>query len=146
MIIEIVTLVITAILLIIGLIWARKTIKKNLAIKEQIPQEELDLFNEVERRWEESRKNGNTNPYKILFDTIREKRNSSTPRVEYTTTQGDNKGTGNRELQIEPIRREIIQDRNVESITGDKGGSGQLKPNSTKNFWARFRGNPNKSK
>ena len=136
-------LLIISLLIIVTKIVKRKLKKKRKfmeSIVNKIPQEILDEFNFAEKKLKGGMKDGITNyqansPNKILWEIARgrkiENQCSGIGATEQTTSS--------RELCSESNRRESIPSGTINSDDKDSRGIRDIKPNSGRNFFARFR-------
>jgi hypothetical protein len=139
-------------LVLLGLgVWILlRVLKKKRAyeksLRENIPQELLDIFNEAENMLKGGIQNGNTNdktsnPYTILWEVYRRRTEEANRRERQAdrTVIESNPAISNRELYSEPNGRQDIQTGTIESVSEDRGSIRETKPNSRRNIFSRLR-------
>ena len=132
---EYLPLLVIALLIVIlaaGCYYSYREYKRRLQMKIDIPQEELEIFNEAERRYAQS--NGETNPYKIIYELTQERRKQNrinagaiSPNTSTESTNGENK------LDTELNRRESLQSGDTSSVEQHNGIAQQPEQNHTGN-------------
>jgi hypothetical protein len=134
------------VLLLLGiwfLIRITKRKKQRAALRKQIPTEVLEQFNELERRWLDSNKNGNNNPYSVIRQFAKDYRaresiiTTARPVGNFTSSIGT--ATVDKQFEEQRSVQSGINTSPQQNIQGSSNGTQGLKGNSNPNFFSRFK-------
>lgn len=151
---EIVYIAGIGIILLLGIgIWIivrkiRKKKKFERSLRENIPQDVLDIFNEVEEKMKGGMKYGVTNnqasnPYAILWEVIQRRNQNREPEPTGTREVESSVETSTSgELYPESIRRQSVQIGDASDIVENSDNDRKPNRKNSRNIFSRFRGKP----